>query len=81
MSYTRPLGWNEGETMFACSICGFPFRFPSELVYADDRLFYCTRHCWLGETVSGHFRKLPHLHPRRDEQRPPVMGGMPSWWE
>lgn len=30
--------------MFACSICGIPARYPTEMVYRSDRLFQCFRH-------------------------------------
>ena len=81
MAYSRPLGHVEGNTMCACDVCGMPYRFPDELVYADDKRFYCKRTCWLGETVDGHFRRVAQLKPRQDDPRPPVMGRTPDYWE
>lgn len=80
MAYTRPVRYVEGETMFACDICGFPYRFPSEMVRADDNLFYCTRTCWLGKTPTQDRREQAERAIARKEEAPPVVGRKPSWW-
>ena len=79
MAYKRALRFEEGQTLFACSICGFPYLFPMEMVHGDDGLFYCTRTCWKGETVTGHNRRRAGWHPPPDNERPPVFGRKPSW--
>lgn len=35
----RTLGVVDGTSLFACSICGVPARFPTELEYTEARLF------------------------------------------
>jgi hypothetical protein len=40
----RRLGADPGTVLFACSICGLPARYPTEMVYRTDRTFMCFRH-------------------------------------
>lgn len=40
----RRLGADDGTALFACSICGVPSRFPSEMKYTAERKFQCFRH-------------------------------------
>ncbi len=40
----RTLGAVDGTSLFACALCGVPFRFPLEGRYTAERLFYCFRH-------------------------------------
>ncbi len=40
----RTLGAVDGTSLFACSLCGVPFRFPTEGRYTAERFFYCFRH-------------------------------------
>lgn len=67
--------------MFSCSQCGFPYRFPGEMVYADDKQFYCLRTCWLGKTVLTDTRERAAAsaahHP--DQQAPALLGPKPGW--
>lgn len=65
--------------MFACDICGFPYRYPSEMVRGSDKLFYCNRTCWLGKTALDDQRER-NAARRHEDQQPPVMGKKPSWW-
>lgn len=79
MSYRRRSRYAEGETLIACSICGFPYLFPSELTYADDKLFYCNRTCWLGKTKAQDERERAASKGRKDDDNPPLRGPKPSW--
>lgn len=40
----RRIGADDGTVLFACSICGIPARYPTEMKYRSDRLFQCFRH-------------------------------------
>lgn len=79
MAYKRTPHYEMGQSLMACSICGFPYLFPNELVYADDKLFYCTRTCWLGKTVLTDTRERTYSNRRRDNDNPPILGIKPSW--
>ena len=67
--------------MFACDVCGFPYRYPSEMVRGDDRLFYCRRTCWLGKTALTDRQEAAAAHRRREEMQPPAIGKKPDYWE
>ena len=79
MSYKRPVEFADGETLLACTVCGFPYLYPSQLVLADDRKVYCTRTCWLGETVQGHNARRAGWSPPADNDAPAPVGSKPSW--
>ncbi len=40
----RTLGSTDGTSLFACSYCGVPARFPKEMKYTAERFFVCFRH-------------------------------------
>lgn len=40
----RWIGSQDGTSLFACSICGVPARFPTEMKYTAERYFVCFRH-------------------------------------
>lgn len=40
----RRLGADDGTVLFACSYCGVPARYPTEMQYTAERLFMCFRH-------------------------------------
>jgi hypothetical protein len=40
----RWIGSQDGTSLFACSICGVPSRFPTEMKYTVERRFVCFRH-------------------------------------
>lgn len=79
MSYSRPVRYEEGQTLIACSICGFPYLFPSEMRYRDDRTFRCLRTCNDAETKLANDRKQTASMKRRDQVMPPLTGPKPSW--
>jgi hypothetical protein len=80
VSYKRPVRFAEGETLIACSSCGFPYLFPSELTYTDERTFVCNRTCLDDETVTTHNKRLANAHKRKpDNEVPRLTGGKPSW--
>jgi hypothetical protein len=79
MAYKRTPRYAPGQALMACSICGFPYLFPEELVFADDKLFYCLRTCWLGQTALTDTRERSYSNRRRDNDNPPIRGIRPSW--
>ena len=78
MSYKRAIRFEGGETLIACSICGFPYLFPSELSYCDDRLFRCKRTC-MEQTKRANDRQQVQSQKRRDNEAPLVGGAGPGW--
>lgn len=80
MSYQRPTTFVEGETLIACGCCGFPYLFPSELVYTDERTFRCKRTCVDPETVTAHnMRRSAWAKRTPDQVVPQLTGPKPSW--
>lgn len=81
--YSRTPHYEEGQALVACSICGMEYLYPRELVYANDRNFYCTRTCWHPEWQSK--TKLDDSltratgNRRRDNDQINVPGKKASW--
>lgn len=78
MAYARAIRFEPGETLIACSICGFPYLFPSELTYCDDQLFRCKRTC-IEETLKSNQRQQVESQRRKDQLIPPLSGPRPTW--
>lgn len=79
--YRRPVTFVEGETLIACSVCGFPYLWPSELAYTDERTFRCYRTCLDDETKLTHERRRAAWaasHPP-DQITPFLTGPKPSF--
>ena len=79
MAYRRPIKFAEGETLMACSLCGFSYLYPSELRYCDDKLFRCNRTCWDGETPKSWEERSQAARRRVDNDTPPLAGPKPGW--
>lgn len=81
MAYRRPVRYEPGETLIACSICGFPRLYPSELRRLDDRLFYCDRHVEYhsGKTALTDQRETAQEQRKRDTETIRLNGPVPSW--
>jgi hypothetical protein len=78
--YRRPVTYAEGETIIACSICGFPYLFPSEMTYTDERTFRCNRTCLDNETITAHNRRRSGYATRGPDSTAPLIAGLkPSW--
>lgn len=78
--YRRPVTFVEGETLIACAVCGFPYLFPSELAYTDERTFRCKRTCLDDETKLTHDKRRAAWAQRKPDQvTPPLNGTTPSW--
>ena len=78
--YRRPVAFTGGETLIACSVCGFPYLFPSELAYTDERTFRCLRTCLDDETLLTHNRRRAGYAQRHADQINPLLSGpKPSW--
>lgn len=73
--YRRPVVFAEGETLIACSVCGFPYLFPSELTYTDEHTFRCNRTCLDDETVTTHNRRRSAWANRPPDQITPFLTG------
>lgn len=80
MAWKRPITWEPGETLIACTLCGFPRKFPSELWYGPDGKYYCDRHEeWrLRKTVLDDSRERAAWRPPVEEV-PQLIGPKPSW--
>ena len=80
MAYTRRLGADDGTVLFACSICGIPARYPTEMRYCSDRLFRCNRFCTETTNALDEARKQGQ-GPRGDEAAPRFnVGVAPGWY-
>lgn len=77
MSYEWTQDFVEGNTRMACSICGIPYRFPSELRRSADGLFRCLRTCW-ETTILERDRKIAKSHGQK-EAPPPKFGIQTAW--
>ena len=78
--YRRPVAFTGGETLIACSVCGFPYLFPSELAYTDEKTFRCRRTCLDDETKLTHERRRQGYANRGTDQIAPLLSGpRPSW--
>ncbi len=78
--YRRAVAFTEGETLFACSVCGFPYLFPSELTYTAERTFRCKRTCLDNETkLESDQRHAAFMSRPADQTVPLLSGPKPSW--
>jgi len=78
--YKRECKWEPGAALITCASCGFPFRFPGELHYADNKKFYCLRACWDGKTHEQDQREQAAARQRpADTIAAPIPGGKPTW--
>lgn len=81
MAYNRQLGAEDGTVLFACSICGIPARYPTEMRYCEDKLFRCNRFCTETTTPQGEALKNGQSSRKPDEQAPRfAVGVKPSWY-
>ncbi len=81
MAYTRPLGAEDGTVLFACSICGIPYRYPGELRYCSDRLFRCERTCNDPHIPQEEDRKNGQAGKEREDIAPRFnVGVAPDWY-
>jgi hypothetical protein len=77
----RTLGAVDGTSLFACSICGIPARFPGELEYTAERLFRHSdgRH---GETTTKLEEARKHGQiPRNQGDAPRFPAGVLADWQ
>jgi len=78
VAYARAIRFEPGETLIACSICGFPYLFPSEMTYGDDQLFRCHRTC-IEATRKSDLQEQVASQRRKDQIIPPLSGPRPTW--
>lgn len=76
----RTLGAVDGTSLFACSYCGVPARFPTEMKYTAERLFMCFRH---SDTTTNLQEAQKHGQGvnLRDEVAPRFPLGAPASWQ
>ena len=74
MSYEWVHDFVDGNTRMVCSICGVPYRFPSEIRRSADGLFRCLRTCD-EQTILERDRKIAASHGQREA--PPIKFGLP----
>lgn len=68
--------------LMACSICGIPYGYPTEIRYCVDRLFRCNATCTETETPLDYERKQQESRRRIDEIAPAFpMGPRPGWYD
>lgn len=79
MAYEWNQDFEDGQTRAACSKCGVPYRWPSELVKLDDGFFYCKRRC-LEQTVLSRDKLIAQSRKRR-EMPPPKFVQAPRYAE
>src|SRR5882724_3257713 len=79
MAYSWNQKFEDGETRAACSKCGVPYRWPSELTKLDDGFFYCKRRC-LEQTVKARDKIIAQSRKRR-EMPPPKFVQAPRYAE
>lgn len=79
MSFKRAVRWDEGQALCQCDVCGFPYRYPGEMVLGSNRRFYCLRTCWLGETEEDALKRASDSQRRREEPTPTI-GRAPDYW-
>lgn len=79
MSHRR-IGADDGTVMFACSLCGVPARYPTEMRYTPERLFYCFRHA---DTTTNLEEARKQGRGARSEEITPrfPIGTKPSWYD
>ena len=65
---TRPVQYEEGETLIGCAICGGCVRYPSEARILGDRKAYCYRHeeYSTGKTRQDMEREVASSRRRRE---------------
>ena len=81
MAYHRSLGAEDGTVLFACSICGIPARYPTEMRYCSDRLFRCLRTCDDPHIPQEEDRKNGVSLTAPDEQAPRFRVGVPPRYD
>lgn len=76
----RALGAVDGTSLFACSYCGVPARFPVEMRYMADRTFMCFRH---RDTTTNLQEAQKHGQgvSKKDEQAPNFPIGVKAGWQ
>ncbi len=76
----RTLGAVDGTSLFACSICGVPARFPSEMTYTAERFFQCFRH---SDTTTNLQEAQKHGQGlgKRNESAPSFPLGVLADWQ
>jgi hypothetical protein len=76
----RRIGADDGTVLFACSICGVPARFPTEMTYRADRTFMCFRHS--DTTTNLEEARKQGRGYRGDEVAPRFpIGVKPDWYD
>jgi len=81
MAYNRRLGADDGTVLFACSICGIPARYPTEMRYCSDRLFRCLQFCNDPHIPQEEDQKNGLTAKRREEVAPTFkVGAKPGWY-
>ena len=76
----RTLGAVNGTSLFACSICGVPARFPTEMRYMADRTFMCFRHKDTTTNLEESRKRGQGLN-KRDDQAPRFPVGVKADWQ
>lgn len=76
----RTLGSVDGTSLFACSLCGVPFRYPIEGKYTAERMFQCFRH---KDTTTNLQEAQKHGQgvTKRDEIAPRFPIGVKAGWQ
>lgn len=76
----RRIGADDGTVLFACSLCGIPARYPTEMRYTAERFFYCFRH---SDTTTNLEEAMKQGRGARytDESSPRFPVGVAALWQ
>lgn len=80
--YKRPIRFELGQALVACSQCGFPYCYPDEIVRRGDGNFYCLRTCDMSKTVLDDAKeRASAASARKPDQEVPTgpLGPRPGW--
>ena len=71
-------GAPEGHVKFACSLCGVPRFYPSEMKYTAERFFQCN---WHSDTTTNLEEARKHGQHRIGSDVPPFPVGVKADWQ
>jgi len=72
------MGSDDGTVLFACSICGIPARYPTEMTYTAERTFRCFRHA---DTTTNLEEARKHGRHRAPGDAPVFPVGVMAVWQ
>jgi hypothetical protein len=77
----RWIGSQDGTSLFACSFCGVPSRFPTEMKYTAERFFVCFRHPDTITVLEQRRAQEQAMRGKREPIAPPFPVGVKASWQ